>query len=88
MTENITDGLILRQATTADAAAVAVLFDQYRIFYGQQTDIAGAEATCKSVWNGGNRLFLSHGTGRPGKQQGLPSCTRPFLLFPCRPHGF
>lgn len=32
----------IRQATVDDVVAVATLFNQYRIFYKKQTDIAGA----------------------------------------------
>lgn len=34
----------IRQAETADAAAVAPLFNQYREFYKQAPDLEGAEA--------------------------------------------
>ena len=34
---------VIRKATADDTAAVAVLFDLYRIFYKQSSDIAGAE---------------------------------------------
>lgn len=33
-----------RRATLADAPATATLFDAYRIFYGQQSDLPAAEA--------------------------------------------
>jgi len=35
---------VIRKATADDIAAVAVLFDLYRIFYKQSPDINGAEA--------------------------------------------
>ena len=34
----------VRQATIDDLAGIAVLFDQYRIFYGQATDLESAYA--------------------------------------------
>ncbi|WP_028558773.1 GNAT family N-acetyltransferase [Paenibacillus pinihumi] len=71
MTENITDGLILRQATTADAAAVAVLFDQYRIFYGQQTDIAGAEAYLQERLERGESVIFVAWDGETGQAAGF-----------------
>jgi len=36
--------MIIREATLQDAAAVAVLFDAYRIHYEQAPDLPGAEA--------------------------------------------
>lgn len=38
----------IRQAKTSDAAAIAPLFNQYREFYRQASDLQGAEAYLKA----------------------------------------
>ena len=38
----------IRQAKTSDAAAIAPLFNQYREFYRQASDLQGAEAFLKA----------------------------------------
>ena len=38
----------IRQAKTSDAAALAPLFNQYREFYRQASDLQGAEAFLKA----------------------------------------
>lgn len=37
------DNIEVRQATINEAEAAAGLFNQYRLFYGQQSDLAGAQ---------------------------------------------
>ncbi|MEC1684077.1 GNAT family N-acetyltransferase [Bacillus mojavensis] len=48
----------IRQAETADAAAVAPLFNQYREFYKQASDLEGAEAFLKE-----SAIFIAEENG-------------------------
>ncbi|MCC2929251.1 GNAT family N-acetyltransferase [Bacillus sp. FSL K6-1005] len=54
----------IRQAETADAAAVAPLFNQYREFYKQASDLEGAEAFLKArLENKESAIFIAEENG-------------------------
>lgn len=48
----------IRQAVLADLDALAPLFDQYRQFYRQQADLAGARAFLRERFNHGEAVLL------------------------------
>jgi ribosomal protein S18 acetylase RimI-like enzyme len=52
------DDLTVRQATVADAAAVASLFDAYRQFYGKAPNLALAEQFVRHRLSNGDSLIL------------------------------
>ena len=52
------DDFTVRQATTADAIAVASLFDAYRQFYGKAPDLALAEQFVRHRLSNGDSLIL------------------------------
>jgi GNAT superfamily N-acetyltransferase len=63
-TDNRTSSLQIRRATDADIARVAPLFDAYRSFYGQPSDIARADAFLRErLVNGESTLLLAERDG-------------------------
>ncbi|WP_425145950.1 N-acetyltransferase family protein [Deinococcus sp.] len=42
--DSVSDALTVRRAAATDLALIAPLFDAYRVFYGQASDLAGAHA--------------------------------------------
>lgn len=64
-----------------DAAhAVAPLFDQYRIFYGQPSDEEGRACSCRQGSSGENRSCSPQ--RRKAFRSGSPSCIRCFRRYP------
>jgi len=58
--------MTVKEATLADAAAVAALFDAYRIYYEQSSDLAGAERfIAERLRNGESVIYLAFDEGRP-----------------------
>ncbi|WP_298738570.1 GNAT family N-acetyltransferase [uncultured Chitinophaga sp.] len=58
--------MTVKEATLADAAAVAGLFDAYRIYYEQSSDPAGAEAfIADRLRNRESVIYLAQDQGRP-----------------------
>jgi ribosomal protein S18 acetylase RimI-like enzyme len=58
--------MTVKKATLADAAAVAALFDAYRIYYEQSSDLAGAEHfVAERLRNGESVIYLALDEGRP-----------------------
>lgn len=50
--------MYIRQAKTSDAAAIAPLFNQYREFYKQASDLKGAEAFLKARLENDESIIL------------------------------
>lgn len=44
MKDHAISGFLIRKASSEDIDAIALLFDQYRMFYGQTSDLVGAES--------------------------------------------
>ena len=67
--------LTVRQAVLADLAQLAVLFDQYRQFQGQPTDLAAAGDFLRARFDHGEAVvFLAHHGAQPvGFAQLYPS---------------
>jgi GNAT superfamily N-acetyltransferase len=67
--------LDLKQAETADLEAVIPLFDQYRSFYGQTSDLAAARTFLAArLQNQDSVIFLAFQNGQPvGFTQLYPS---------------
>jgi ribosomal protein S18 acetylase RimI-like enzyme len=58
--------MTVKEATLADAAAVAALFDAYRIYYQQSSDLAGAEHfIAERLRNRESMIYLALDEGRP-----------------------
>jgi len=58
--------MTVKEATLADAAAVAALFDAYRIYYEQSSDLAGAERfIAERLRNGESVIYLALDEGSP-----------------------
>jgi len=58
--------MTVKEATLADAAAVAALFDAYRIYYEQSSDLAGAERfIAERLRNRESVIYLALDEGRP-----------------------
>ncbi|MED0867569.1 GNAT family N-acetyltransferase [Bacillus spizizenii] len=49
----------IRQAKTSDAAAIAPLFNQYREFYKQASDLKGAEAFLRACLENDESIILT-----------------------------
>lgn len=61
------DKLTIRQAVLADLDALASLFDGYRQFYGQASDVDGAQAFLRERFHHGQSvLFIAHDLATPG----------------------
>ncbi|WP_343293621.1 GNAT family N-acetyltransferase [Vandammella animalimorsus] len=55
------DTITIRQAVLADLPALAMLFDSYRQFYGQSSDVAGARAFLQARFEHGQSVaFIAH----------------------------
>lgn len=67
--------ITIRQAVLADLEQLAVLFDQYRQFQGQATDLAAAQAFLRARFDHGESIvFLAHDGDQPvGFAQLYPS---------------
>ncbi len=53
--------ITVRQAALSDVADLALLFDEYRQFYGRDSDIAAAESFLRARFNHGeSTLFVAH----------------------------
>ena len=82
--------LTVRQATIADAAAVASLFDAYRQFYGKSADLALAEEFVRHRLSNGDSLILVAearsvsaeplGFVQPYPTFSSPGCNRAWIL--------
>ena len=58
--------MTVKEATLADASAVAALFDAYRIYYEQSSDLAGAEHfIAERLRNRESVIYLALDEGRP-----------------------
>lgn len=58
--------MTVKEATLADAADVAVLFDAYRIYYEQSSDLSGAEHfIAERLRNRESVIYLALDEGRP-----------------------
>jgi ribosomal protein S18 acetylase RimI-like enzyme len=58
--------MTVKEATLADVAAVAALFDAYRIYYEQSSDLAGAERFIEErLRNRESVIYLALDEGRP-----------------------
>lgn len=56
----------IRQAVLADLADLAPLFDAYRQFYGQRSDVEAARAFLRERFDHGeSTLFIAHDGGTP-----------------------
>lgn len=51
--------ITIAQATIRELDEAAVLFDEYRVFYGQESDVEGAKAFLFGAW--GIRYFSGQG---------------------------
>ena len=69
------NGITIRQAVLADLEQLAHLFDQYRQFYGNTSDVQGALAFLTERFNHGESvLFIAHdGADALGFTQMYPS---------------
>ena len=75
MDENRVSTICIRQAILADIEALAVLFDGYRQFYGQESNLAAAEKFLLDRFNHAESvLFIAHEGSNPiGFAQLYPS---------------
>src|SRR4051812_32226841 len=67
--------ILVRQAVYADTEAIAPLFDAYRQFYGQVSELAASQAFIEARFEHGESvLFIAEEEGRPiGFAQLYPS---------------
>ena len=55
----------IEQAMLSDIAELAVLFDAYRVFYKQESDIAGAERfLTERISNGQSVIYIARDAGK------------------------
>ncbi|HUX51617.1 MAG TPA: GNAT family N-acetyltransferase, partial [Spirochaetia bacterium] len=69
------DNITIRRATSADIDAVATLFDSYRVFYGNKSDLNAARSfLTERVRRSESVVFIAHDDGTPaGFTQLYPS---------------
>lgn len=60
-----------RQATLADLDTIALLFDEYRQFYGRESDVCAARDFLRERFNHGESVIYLASKGKDGAEQAV-----------------